>query len=97
MALTASSVIVFNNVPSENVSKIHFKFDYPATHSIVSFESKSLDGEFYNYDATYEEESNEIITKNICGINVNYKRLQTTGGFQGEGTYKITLSKSLDK
>ena len=97
MALTASSVIVFNNVPSENVSKIHFKFDYPATHSIVSFESKSLDGEFYNYDATYEEESNEIITKNICGVNVNYKRLQTTGGFQGEGTYKITLSKSLDK
>lgn len=97
MDLTASSVIVFNNVPSENVSKIHFKFDYPATHSIVSFESKSLDGEFYTYDATYEKESNEIITKNICGRNVNYKRLQTTGGFQGEGTYKITLSKSLDK
>ena len=97
MDLTDSNVIIFDNVPSEVDSKEHFKFDYPATHSVVSFEATDVQGNFVNYDATHEKESNETITKVICGENVSYKRLQTTGSLQGEGVYKITLSKSLDK
>ena len=96
MALTTSNEIVFNNVPSEVESGIHFTFDYPATHSIISFEATDPFGNFVSYDATYNATS-ETITKDICGNNVEYKRLVTTGGLQGEGTYKITLSKSLDK
>jgi hypothetical protein len=95
MDLTDSNVIILNNVPSEVESKEHFKFDYPATHSVVSFEATDVQGNFVNYDASYEKESDETITKVICGKNVSYKRLQTTGSLQGEGVYKITLSKSL--
>jgi hypothetical protein len=95
MDLTDSNVIILNNVPSEVGSKEHFKFDYPATHSVVSFEATDVQGNFVNYDASYEKESDETITKVICGKNVSYKRLQTTGSLQGEGVYKITLSKSL--
>lgn len=97
MDLTDSNVIILNNVPSEVESKEHFKFDYPATHSVVSFEATDVQGNFVNYDASYEKESDETITKVICGKNVSYKRLQTTGSLQGEGVYKITLSKSLDE
>ena len=98
MELTTSDTFEFD-VPSEVGSgEIHFKFDYPATHTVLSFEAKNLDGNYVNYDASHEKESNEIITKTICGKSVLYKRLQTTGSsFQGEGKYKITLSKSLDK
>jgi hypothetical protein len=49
-----------------------------------------------DYSATYEAES-ETITKVIGGENVSYKRLITTGALQGVGTYKITLSKGLDR
>ena len=97
MDLTDSNVVIFDNVPSEVDSKEHFKFDYPATHSVVSFEATDVQGNFVNYDASHEKESNETITKVICGENVSYKRLQTTGSLQGEGVYKITLSKSLDE
>ena len=97
MELIASDTIVIDNVPSEVESKIHFKFDYPATHSVVSFEATDIQGNFVSYDASYEKESNETITKVICGKEVSYKRLQTTGKLQGEGTYKIILSKSLDR
>ena len=97
MDLTDSNVIILNNVPSEVESKEHFKFDYPATHSVVSFEATDVQGNFVNYDASYEKESDETIIKVICGKNVSYKRLQTTGSLQGEGVYKITLSKSLDE
>jgi hypothetical protein len=93
--LTTSNTFEFN-VPSEVTSEMYFKFDYPATHSITSFEIKDLTGKFVKYDATYESEF-ETITKTICGNDVSYKRLQTTGKRQGEGTYKITLSKGLDK
>jgi hypothetical protein len=96
MSLSANKVFEFN-VPSEVDSNIHFKFDYPATHSVVSFEATDVQGNFVKYDASYEAESNELIIKDVCGQNVSYKRLQTTGKLQGEGTYKITLSKSLDK
>ena len=96
MPLTTSDSIVFNNVPSEVSSRIHFTFDYPATHSIISFEATDPLGNFVNYDATYDKEY-ENITKVICGNNIAYKRMVTTGALQGEGTYKITLSKPLNK
>lgn len=95
MTLTASNTFEFN-VPSEVASKIHFTFDYPATHDVVSFEIKDLTGKFVNYDATYEAES-ETVNKVVGGKNVLYKRLKTTGKLQGEGVYKITLSKGLDR
>ena len=95
MSLTTSSSFEFN-VPSEVASDIHFTFDYPSTHSVTSFKVKDLSGNFVDYSATYEKES-EIVTKVICGNDVDYKRFITTGKLQGEGTYKITLSKGLDK
>ena len=96
MELTTSDTFEFNDVPSEVVNEKHFTFDYPATHSVISFEIKDLKGDFVKYDATYEAES-EIITKVICGKNVLYKRFVTTGKLQGGGSYKIILSKGLDK
>ena len=95
MTLTASKQFEFN-VPSEVSSGIHFTFDYPATHEVTNFEIKDLTGKFVKYDATYESES-EIVTKNIEGNNISYKRFVTTGKLQGEGTYRITLSKGLDR
>ena len=95
MTLTTYNVFEFD-VPSEVASGIHFTFDYPATHSVTSFEIKDLTGNFVEYSATYEKES-ETVTKVICDNNVSYKRFITTGKLQGEGTYKITLSKGLDK
>ena len=93
--LTASNTFEFS-VPSEVVGKIHFTFDYPATHDVVSFEIKDLTGNFVSYDATYEAES-ETINKVVGGKDISYKRLKTTGKLQGEGVYKITLSKGLDR
>ena len=95
MTLTSSKVFEFN-VPSEVLYNKHFTFDYPATHSVVSFEIKDLTGNYVSYSATYDAES-EIITKVVAGQNVQYKRFVTTGKLQGEGTYKITWSKGLDK
>jgi hypothetical protein len=95
MTLTADKIFEFT-VPSEVLYEKHFTFDYPATHSVVSFEIKDLTGNFVAYSATYEKES-EIITKVVGGKNISYKRFITTGKLQGEGTYKITLSKGLDE
>ena len=95
MALTVSNILEFN-VPSEVSSGVHFTFDYPATHTVTSFEIKDLTGKYVKYDATYEKES-ETINKVVCEKNVSYKRFTTTGKLQGEGTYKITLSKGLDE
>lgn len=95
MTLTTSNIFEFI-VPSEVASGIHFTFDYPATHSVTSFMIKDLTGKFVDYAATYEAES-ETVRKVICDNNVSYKRFITTGKLQGEGTYKITLSKGLDE
>ena len=95
MSLTKNSTFDFN-VPSEVASGIHFTFDYPATHSVTSFKVKDLSGNYVDYSATYEKEL-ETVTKVVGGKNVTYKRFATTGKLQGEGTYKITLSKGLDK
>jgi hypothetical protein len=98
MDLTDSNVIIFDKVPSEVASGIHFTFDYPATHSVISFEIwNQFDRVFVNYAATYEKES-EIVEKDINGVIYQYKRFVTTGiNLQGEGKYKITLSKGLDE
>ena len=97
MPLTTSDTIMFEDVPSEVASNIHFTFDYPASHSVTSFEIKDLKGNFVPYSATYETESDENITKVVGGKDISYKRFTTTGKLQGEGTYKITLSKGLDE
>ena len=95
MPLTTSGIFELD-IPSEVASKKRFTFDYPATHTIESFEIKDLSGNFVDYSATYEAEST-IVTKVIGGEDVSYKRLVTTGALQGVGRYKITLSKGLDR
>ena len=97
MDLTDSNVIKLDNVPSEVASGEHFKFDYPETHEVTSFEIWSkFDSMYVNYAASYEKVS-DIVEKDINGIKINYKRFITTGNLQGEGKYKITLSKRLDE
>lgn len=96
MGLTTSNTIEFD-VPSEVSSEIHFTFDYPATHGVTSFEIwNKFDNKYVNYAASYEKES-DIVEKDINGIKIQYKRFVTTGNLQGEGKYKITLSKRLDE
>ena len=96
MELTDSNTIVFNNAPSEVASKIHFTFDYPATHEVVSFKIMDVSGNFVDYASPYDKVY-ETITKVINGEVVLYKRLKTTGNFIGVSTYKIILSKGLDE
>jgi len=81
------------SVPSEVEYEIYFSFDYPSTHSLKSFKIKDLTGDFVDYKSTYEIKE---LDDKIVG-DVKYNRLSTTGSFQGEGTYKITLSKRLDE
>ena len=97
MDLTLDNVFKFINIPSESENGIHFKFDYPATHSVTSFEIEDLKGNFVKFDGEYSAES-EIISKVVSGESVLYKRLQTMGKFLGAGlTYRIILSKGLDE
>lgn len=96
MSLTAGDTIEFVNVPSEVANNKHFTFDYPATHSIKSFDIMDIKGEFVTNNSTYEKEL-EIPPKIISGVEIPYKRLNTTNNFKGIVTYKITLSKGLDR
>ena len=96
MELTDSNTIVFENAPSEVASKIHFTFDYPATHDVVSFMIMDVSRNFVDYASPYDKVY-ETITKVINGEIVSYKRLKTTGNFIGVSTYKIILSKGLDE
>lgn len=97
MNLTTENVFTFVNIPSESESGIHFKFDYPSTHVVTSFEIEDLKGNFVKFDGDYDVDL-VIPDKNICEKNVSYKRLQTKGGFQGNGlTYRITLSDALNE
>ena len=94
--LTTSKTFEFD-VPSEVASNIHFIFEYPATHTVTSFEIwNKFDNKFVEYAASYEKIS-ETVEKDINGIKYQYNRFTTTGNLQGEGKYKITLSKGLDK
>ena len=96
MELTTSNTFEFD-VPSEVESGIHFKFDYPNTHTVTSFEIwNKFDNKYVNYAASYEKES-AIVEKDINDIKIQYRRFVTTGNLQGEGKYKITLSKRLDE
>ncbi len=96
MELTASNTIEFD-VPSEVASGIHFTFDYPETHDVESFEIwNKFENKFVNYAASYESES-EVVEKDINGFKYQYNRFVTSGNLQGEGKYKITLSKRLDE
>jgi hypothetical protein len=96
MPLTNSSEIELD-VPSEVESGIHFTFDYPNTHSVTSFKIWSkLEGDFVDYSASYENVS-ETVEKNINGVEYTYNRLVTKENLQGEGKYKIILSKRLDE
>ena len=97
MDLTLDNVFKFINIPSESENSIHFKFDYPVTHTVTSFEIEDLKGNFVKFDGEYNAES-EIISKVVSGESVLYKRLQTMGKFLGAGlTYRIILSKGLDE
>lgn len=95
MNLTSENVFVID-APKET-QLIQFKFDYPATHSVKSFLSKDLSGNFVSVDSAYDDGSESKLEKEICGQKVLYKRLQITGSPQGDKTYKITLSKGLDE
>ena len=96
MELTDSNTIVFENAPSEVASKMHFTFDYPSTHDVVSFMIMDVSRNFVDYASPYDKVY-ETITKVINGEVVSYKRLKTTGNFIGVSTYKIILSKGLDE
>ena len=96
MPLTAGDTIEFVDVPSEVASNKHFTFDYPATHSVKSFEIMDIKGEYVINNSTYEKEL-DIPPKVIGGVEIPYKRLNTTNNFKGIVTYKITLSKGLDR
>jgi hypothetical protein len=95
MELTKSDTIELI-VPSEVASQKHFTFDYPSSHKVISFKVKDVGGNFVDFAATYDTES-DTITKTINDEVVSYKRFITTGTLVGENTYKIKLSKGLDK
>ena len=95
MPLTAGDVFEFN-VPSEVESNKHFSFYYPSGRNIISFEIKDLSGNYVPYGAAYENVLVDTPSQNVDGEEILYIKLNTTGRLQGEGTYKITLSKGLD-
>lgn len=96
MSLTASNIIEFIDVPSEYANNKHFTFDYPTTHSVEFFEIMDIKGDYVTNNSTYEKEL-EIPSKVVGGVEIPYRRLRTTGNLKGIVTYKITLSKGLDK
>lgn len=81
-------------VPSEVADTKHFMFDFPADRTVSSFKVKDLQGNWVTFEATYSQ--TEEVEKLVNGIRMNYKRLQTTGGFVGAGEYQITLSTNLN-
>jgi hypothetical protein len=95
MPLTAGDVFEFN-VPSEVESNKHFSFYYPSGRNVISFEIKDLSGNYVPYSAAYENVLVYTPSQSVNGEEILYMRLNTIGKLQGEGTYKITLSKGLD-
>jgi hypothetical protein len=81
-------------VPSENVAKKHFMFDFPADRTVSSFKVKDLQGNFVAFEAAYTQSTE--VEKTINGFTMKYKRLTTTGDYVGDGVYKITLSTNLN-
>ena len=94
MSLTTGKTFTEISVPSENVAKKHFMFDFPADRTVSTFKVKDLQGKYVTFEAAYTQ--NKEVEKVINGIKMNYKRLQTTGDFVGSGVYKIELSTNLN-
>ena len=81
------------SVPAHNAGNNDFRFAYPAGWTISSFKVKSLDGKYYEYAATYNEDAGTL-TKSIQGNDVTYHYLTVANG---ASDYQITLNKALDK
>ena len=94
MSLITSKTFTDISVPSEGVAKKHFMFDFPADRTVSTFKVKDLQGNYVTFEAAYTQ--NTEVEKEINGIKMNYKRLQTTGDFVGDGVYRIELSKNLN-
>lgn len=94
-ALQTGKSFVIENTPTEVGSANNFMFDYPATHSVVSFEMKDPSGNWVPFSASYTADSGEV-DKTIQDVSRKYKRFTTAGG-NGPQTYRITLDKSLDQ
>lgn len=94
MSLTTGKTFTEISVPSENVAKKHFMFDFPADRTVSTFKVKDLQGKYVTFEAAYTQDTE--VKKEINGIKMNYKRLQTTGDFVGSGVYKIELSTNLN-
>ena len=69
-------------------------FDFPADRTVSTFKVKDLQGNYVTFEAAYTQDTE--VEKVINGIKMNYKRLQTTGDFVGDGVYRIELSKNLN-
>lgn len=94
MSLTTGKTFTEISVPSEGVSKKHFMFDFPADREVSTFKVKDLQGNYVTFEAAYTQDTE--VEKEINGIKMNYKRLQTTGDFVGDGVYRIELSTNLN-
>lgn len=94
MSLTTGKTFADISVPSEGVAKKHFMFDFPADRTVSTFKVKDLQGNYVTFEAAYTQDTE--VEKEINGIKMNYKRLQTTGDFVGEGMYRIELNKTLN-
>jgi len=82
------------SVPSESISQKHFILDYPAYLRVTHFYIKDLSGNFVDFSAPYNAES-EIVSHNVNRTPVQYKRLVTTGSLLGPCVYKIVFSKNM--
>ena len=94
MSLITDKTFTDISVPSEGVAKKHFMFDFPADRKVSTFKVKDLQGNYVTFEAAYTQDTE--VEKEINGIKMNYKRLQTTGDFVGDGVYRIELSKKLN-
>ena len=94
MSLITGTTFTDISVPSEGVAKKHFMFDFPADRRVSTFKVKDLQGNYVTFEAAYTQDTE--VEKEINGIKMNYKRLQTTGDFVGDGVYRIELSKNLN-
>ena len=94
MSLITGSTFTEISVPSEVKAQKHFMFDFPADRTVSTFKVKDLQGNYVTFEAAYTQDTE--VEKEINGIKMNYKRLQTTGDFVGDGTYRIELSTNLN-
>lgn len=94
MSLTTGKTFTEISVPSEVKAQKHFMFDFPADRTVSTFKVKDLQGNYVTFEAAYTQDTE--VEKEINGIKMNYKRLQTTGSFVGDGMYQIELSTNLN-